>query len=129
MYVRFVVSDIDENSGRETGVFHAIYNLRDQGELHPYEEPEVERIRKWFNQNLKTPDRFTSAKPPYYRKQKRAISWFKDSALEHIARMREFVLIPQNHGICVEMLKSDRVGYVVYEDDHQIVAEPFAEAD
>jgi len=25
------------------------------------------------------------------------------------------------------MLKADRVGYIVYEDDFQIVAEPFAD--
>lgn len=128
MYVRFVVADIDDDSGRETGVFQAIYDLRDRGELYPYEEAEVERVRQWFNRNLDEPGRFTSAKRPYYRKKNRAISWFKDSALEHIAHMREFVSILENHGIIVEMLKSDRVGYVVYEDEHQIVAEPFSEA-
>jgi len=27
----------------------------------------------------------------------------------------------------VQMLKSDRAGYVVYEDEYQVVAEPFAD--
>jgi hypothetical protein len=31
------------------------------------------------------------------------------------------------HGIGVEVLKAERVGYVVYEDEFQIVAEPFAD--
>jgi hypothetical protein len=37
------------------------------------------------------------------------------------------VVIPEHHGISVRMLKADRVGYIVYEDDFQIVAEPFAD--
>jgi hypothetical protein len=32
----------------------------------------------------------------------------------------------ENHGVSVQMLKTERVGYVVYEDEYQIVAEPFA---
>jgi hypothetical protein len=35
------------------------------------------------------------------------------------------VAILQNHGVSVRMLKTDRIGYVVYEDEYQIVAEPF----
>ena len=34
--------------------------------------------------------------------------------------------ILQNHGVFVDMLKTDRVGYVVYEDKFQVVTEPFA---
>jgi hypothetical protein len=37
------------------------------------------------------------------------------------------VAILQNHGIPVRMLKADRIGYVVYEDEYQVVAEPFAD--
>jgi hypothetical protein len=124
MYLRFVVDDIHLESGRELGVFHAVGNLRDHGRLNRQEEARHDVIRKWFNQNLEKPTRFTAAKPPFYRKQARAISWFKDSAREHIARVRELVAILEHHGISVRMLKTDRVGYVVCEDEFQIVAEP-----
>jgi hypothetical protein len=33
MYLRFVVTDIDEDSEREPGVFRAVGNLRDREEL------------------------------------------------------------------------------------------------
>ena len=33
----------------------------------------------------------------------------------------------ENHGVHVRNLKAKRVGYVVYEDEHQIVAQPFAD--
>jgi hypothetical protein len=127
MFLRFVVADIDEDSGKELGVFQAVYNLRDDGKLYEHEEEHLASVRKWFNEHLEKPTRFTASKPPYYRKPKKAISWFKDSALEHLAYIRDMVAILHNHGISVRMLKTDRVGYVVYEDEYQIVAEPFAE--
>lgn len=127
MYVRFVVAELNDDSERDLGVFQAAYRLRNQGKLYPYEEPHLDELLQWFNTHLEEPTRFTTAKPPYYRKRNRAISWFKDSAQEHILRIREIAAILENHGVPVRMVKSDRVGYVVYEDEHQIVAEPFSE--
>jgi len=125
MYLRFVVAEIDEDSRQELGVFHAVGSLRDAGKLFHYEEEQHDLIREWFNKNLQKPTRFTTSKPPFYRKQDKAISWFKDSALEHLDRIRTLVAILENHGTSVQMLKTERVGYVVYEDNFQIVAEPF----
>ena len=126
MYLRFVVADIDEDSGRELGVFHAIKNLQDKEELSTHEEEQHDSIIQWFNEHLEKPTRFTASKPPFYRKQSRAISWFKDTAHEHLARVRELIVILEHHGISVRMLKANRVGYIVYEDEFQIVAQPFA---
>jgi hypothetical protein len=126
MYLRFVTPDIDEDSQKELGVFRAAYRLRDRGELYGYEEDHLDAVRTWFNNNLEKPTRFTSSKPPFYRKQSKAISWFKDTAPEHLNQVRQLVGILKNHGIEVRMLTAERVGYVVYEDEYQIVAEPFS---
>ena len=125
MYSRFVVSELDEDSNKELGVFHAIGHLRATGKLYSYEEIHHDQIRQWFNENLKRPTRFTASKGPFYRKQNKAISWFKDSAEEQLSRVRGLVAILRNQGVIVHMLKTDRVGYVVYEDEYQIVAESF----
>ena len=127
MYLRFVVADINEDSGRELGVFHAIRNLRDEEKLHAHEEDLHDAIVQWFDKHLEEPRRFTASKPPYYRKKNVAISWFKDTAHEHLARVRELVVILEHHGVSVRMLKANRVGYIVYEDEFQIVAQPFAD--
>ena len=127
VYLRFVVSEIDEDSERALGVFHALWNLRDAGELHAYEEDHHDVVLRWFNVNLKRPARFTAAKAPFHRKKNRALSWVKHTAIEHIAQIRELVAILENHGVHVRTLKAKRVGYVVYEDKYQIVAEPFAD--
>jgi hypothetical protein len=127
MYVRFVVPEIHEDSERALGVFQAAYKLRDEERLFPYEKALLEEISQWFDNHLEKPTRFTASKPPYYRKKSKAISWFRDSAHEHIARIREIVAMLENHDISVRMLKAEHVGYVVYEDDYQVVAEPFSD--
>ncbi len=126
MYLRIAFDEIDDDSGHELGVFHAVGYLREEGKLHSYEEAQHDAIRAWFNENLEKPSRFTASKPPFYRKPNKAISWFKDTAHEHLGYLRELVGILQNHGVLVQTLTTDRVGYVVCEDDFQIVAEPFA---
>ena len=124
-YLRFVVADIHEESGKELGVFHAVLGLREAGKLDEHEKELHDSTRQWFNENLEKPTRFTASKPPFYRKPSKAISWFKDTAKDHLSHIRELVAILQNHGVSVRMLKTERVGYVVYEDEYQIVAEPF----
>lgn len=126
MYLRFVVPEIDEDSRMGLGVFHAIRNLHDEGKLFDYEEEQHELIRQWFNEHLERPTRFTASKPPFYRKKNKAISWFKDTAHEHLAQIRGLLVILSNHGVVVRTIKANRIGYVVYEDEFQIVAEPFS---
>jgi hypothetical protein len=127
MYLRFVVADIHQDSACELGVFHAIGNLRHEGKLSADEEQQDDLITQWFDKNLKKPTRFTASKSPFHSKKNTAISWLKDDAHEHLAKIQELVAILEHHGVSVRMLKASRVGYVVYEDEHQIVAEPFAD--
>jgi len=126
MYLRFIVPDIDPRSQKELGVLKAAGNLRNTGNLAPHEIQEMDAIFDWFNKNLRIPTRFTRSRPTRDRKKNKAISWFKDTAHEHLGRVRSLVTILDRHGVSVRMLKTERVGYVVYEDEHQIVAEPFA---
>jgi hypothetical protein len=127
VYLRFVVAEIHEDSGRELGVFQAARYLRDEEKLDIYEGERLESIVEWFAEHLQKPTRFTASKPPFYRKKNKAISWFKDTALEHLAHIHELVFILEHHGVSVRMLKANRVGYILYEDEFQVVAEPFAD--
>jgi hypothetical protein len=129
MFLRFVTAELHGESHQELGIFQAAYRLRDKGSLSQLEESLLKEIADWFNWNLHKPKRFTSAKPPYYRKRQNGISWFKDSAQEHIGKMREMVALLEHHDVSVRMIKTTRPGYVVYEDEFQIVAVPFADSD
>jgi hypothetical protein len=128
MFVRFVTAELDEDSHKRLGIFQAVYRLKENGVLTPQEETYLQEIHRWFDKNLDQPDRFTSAKPPYYRKRQDGISWFKDSAREHINKIRELITLLAGHGVLAEMIKSDRPGYILYEDQFQIVAVPFSDS-
>lgn len=128
MYIRFITSEVDPDSHCSAGVFAAAYRLRDEEALYDYEKPHIDELLAWFRENLKIPTRFTASKPPYYRKKNKAISWFRETATEHIAKLREIIAVVENHGVAVQMIIAENPGYVVYEDEHQVVAEPFADS-
>jgi hypothetical protein len=123
MYLRFVVSERDESSGREAGIFSALYALERSGELDAGEIAWFREAEAWFNANLPRPDRFAwSARP---NAPERAISWLKASASLHISRVRDLVSLLEHKGIAVSELRTGKPGYILYEDDHQVVAMPF----
>ena len=123
MYIRFVVEKIDPDSGKRQGIFQTIANLKKENKLYSYETDRVTLLEKWFDEHLSKPASFSrSAKPHAHKK---ALSWFKDTAIEHIAKIRECAAIIEEHGINVSVIQSERPGYIVYEDVYQITAEPY----
>jgi hypothetical protein len=124
-YVRFVTSVLDENSGKRRGVFQAVADLVDANELPDHDLEELTAIRKWFSQHLDAPDRFARGQRKHA--APKAISWYKSSATEYVSRMHDLCRILNEHGVTTEMITSARPGYVVFEDEHQIAAVPFAE--
>ena len=125
MFIRFVIAGMDADSGRRQGLFQAADELRASGAMTPGDEQRLKQVEEWFEANLAVPKRFAiSAKP---RRKAQAISWFRDTAMNHIAQMREFKSLLESYGVFVDMLREKRPGYVVYEDAHQVVAYPFSE--
>jgi hypothetical protein len=125
MFIRFVIARLDPRSGRRQGLFQAAVELRNSNALTDHEEKQLEEIRDWFNRNLERPTRLSLSAKPHSKAQ--AISWFKESATDHISQMRTFAAILKLHDIAVQTLRTQRPGYVVYEDEFQIAAYPFAD--
>lgn len=124
--VRFVLPGMTPDTGVSDGVFHAAYNLKRGSDLSSSERKELESLLQWFGKNLEVPTRFNRTKSKgYTRRTTKGISWLKSTATEHIANMHSMVSILRNYGHHVTMIKTKKPGYVVYEDEHQIVAEPF----
>jgi hypothetical protein len=123
MLIRFVVRKRDSDSHVEQGLIHAAEDLRCQGCLTDEEQVRVQELLRWFNRNLPVPVRFARSRRP--NACKRAISWFKPTASECLDRMQTLADVLHRHGCEVERLTTDRPGYVVYEDDYQVVAEVF----
>jgi hypothetical protein len=125
MYIRFVIHRNDQDSGRRQGLFQALSDLEARGALAAHEQALYDEIYEWFRHHLKKPSSFSRSSRPHARNV--ALSWFRDSATEHIAKMRALARILEARRIEVEMLRTDRPGYIVYEDEFQVAAEPFRE--
>ena len=117
MYLRFVVGDETESSRTQTGLFTEIASLRNDGLLEDYQVEMVEKTFNYFNDYLPV--------PPYKKKGwgLNAISWFKDSAIIFIDKMWDFKSILEQNDISVRILKTEKPGMILYEDDFQIVAQ------
>lgn len=118
MYIRFVTLINDEDSKKKQGLFMATRELRDAGELDRYELETANKIFEWFNENVAAP---SFLKEDGYN---RCISWFKPDAKEALEKMWELYHLLQSKGVAVEVLKSDDIGEIHYDDRHQIIAQP-----
>ena len=125
MFTRFVIHAHDNDSGRRQGLFQALADLDDSGLLQGPHQDVYQELRDWFRHHLKQPSSFARAARPHAKKV--ALSWFKDSAVEHIRQMRRMSALLAEHEVAVQVLRTKRPGYVVYEDEHQVAAEPFSD--
>lgn len=105
-------------------MFTILYALEREGQLADYELTWFLEIEAWFDEHLKRPDRLTWSSRPHA--PKTAITWMKMSASEHVARMRELAVLLEHKDIPVEELRTEKPGYIVYEDEFQVAAVPFA---
>jgi hypothetical protein len=118
-YIRFVIGRRDENSNVEQGVFHAAAAAVELQSVAGADADELNELRAWFSENLDKPASFGRGNLHL------GVCWFKTNSTKHISRIWEMVNILERNGIYVKKIRTDRPGYVVYEDDWQLVAEPF----
>ena len=124
MFIRFVSGDIDTQSHAPEGLFCAAYKLRYEGELPEYELDRLLDLLGWFNIHLRSP--FDHRLRRGWR-SRRAICWFKSSAHEYLARAREMITILEGNDVYIRTIKSEKIGYRLYEDDAQVLAQPFSD--
>jgi hypothetical protein len=123
--IRFVTSERHEPYGHRTGVLRNASVLWEENALSDIEYAELRELLDWFNEHLARPRRLTASKAPHARRV--ALSWMRSSALDHVSRIRRVAQIVQSAGIPVAEIRTDRPGYVLYEDKHQVIALPFAD--
>ncbi|HEV2837001.1 MAG TPA: hypothetical protein VGW58_16915 [Pyrinomonadaceae bacterium] len=124
MFIRFVSGEIHEDSRVSAGLFTAAFHLLDDPVL-PYDDYRVLRgLMDWFNEYLKGPSdyRWRAAW-----RAERAICWFKSTAFAHLSRAWEMAAILERNDVFVWTIKVQRTGYILYQDEAQVFAEPFAD--
>ena len=127
-FVRFTTARRNDESGYQSGLFIAAWTVQDEPTLCGYERDQLSEHLDWFSRHLLEPSRFCRSRSKGAADRNwRGLSWFKPSATEHINRMRAIAAIVGNYGWPAKMIRSARPGFIVYEDDFQVVAEPFAD--
>ena len=123
MFIRFVSGELDEHSHVSAGLFCAASKLRCDDTLPEHELDLLFDLRSWFNIHLESPfDHLAKAG-----RHERAICWFKPTAREHLARAWEMIAVLERNNVFVRMIKARKIGYILYEDEAQVFAEPFAD--
>jgi len=115
-----------EERARTIGLVALAYELSDAAETSETNREALQRSLTWLEDHLEVPDRFNRTKSKgWYRRATRGLSWLRASAADHLAAMRSLADVVSRCGYIVEEIRASRVGYVIYEDDAQVVAEPF----
>lgn len=115
MFLRFVITQIDDVSHKPQGLFQAAYELLESGDLSASERDLLREVIIWFNKNLPSPRGMVAS---------REIFWFKSSADECISRMWELTHLLRHHGYLVEVEKCRGLGNIIYDDKFQVAAYP-----
>ncbi len=118
-YIRFVVGRQDEDSHVERGIFQAAALALEWQNITGSDADELNEVLGWFSRNLEKPTSFGRDK------LRLGICWFKAESTEHISRIWGMVRILERNGIYVKKIRTNKPGYLIYEDKWQLVAEPF----
>jgi hypothetical protein len=123
MFIRFISGEIDECSKVAAGLFRVASDLRWSDGLPDYEFEALTELRDWFNVHMDSP--FDHL--PQERRYERAVCWFKSTAREHLARAWDLVAILERNDVLIWTVKAPRIGYVYYEDEVQVFAQPYSD--
>jgi hypothetical protein len=126
--IRFVMSVRHEESGFRDGFFRSAYRLRDSLIMTSADMESLADLLLWFDCNIEEPDRFNRTKSKgWQRRNSKGLSWFRTNAGEQISKAYGIVALLRKYGHEVEEVRTNRPGFVVYTDEHQVVAEPFSD--
>ncbi|MGY3453270.1 hypothetical protein [Bradyrhizobium sp. USDA 4353] len=124
--LRFVLREPHPDTGVAEGIFREAYRLRDDPNTSLQDRSELQTLLAWLEENLAVPRRFNrTTSKGYYRRRTASVSWLKSTAAEHVAKMHELGRVLARSGVSVSQIRTDRPGYVIFEDEYQVVAEPF----
>ena len=121
VYVRFVCFRLVEGQRQRLGLFQALDEARDCDFAPPWALRVIGETSSWFNENLAVPTQF---KQTYGGGGRPCLSWFKPVANEHIKKMHQLKLAVGECGVQVEILTTRDPGSIVWQDEHQLVADP-----
>lgn len=121
-YIRFVCFKTVGRQRSRLGLFKAIDEAVESEHAESWAIVEARQQAAWFNANLAIPKAFSAGGHRGFGQP--GLSWFKPTATKHIQHMHALKLALEACGIHVEVLTTRDPGLIVWQDDHQVVAEP-----
>jgi hypothetical protein len=121
--VRFVCFELVEGQRNRLGLFNALELAEEADHAPGWALAELKAVNDWFTDQLAVPDRFARG-GGWGRPGQQALSWFKATAEEHVRQMHRLKVALEECGVHVEVLTTRDPGHILYEDDHQVAAEP-----
>ncbi len=113
-FLRFVV---ELPSIGKVGLFRSSKSVENAEDLPVATRSELRAVFRWFNAKLPVPRRLP----------RNAICWFRADADESLGRLRALVEIYRVAGYPVWMQATRNPGRVVYRDEYQVAAVPYAD--
>ena len=124
MYLRFINQYLNENCQTQRGFFNALEYIQNHFSTSDEDKEKLDAIYNWFKKNLDAPGWFKN--PEYRAHEYHSISWFKDTAKEHIHKIQEAIEILEKYDLIVERVTSKLPGRIMFEDRYQVSAVPFS---
>ena len=119
VHIRFVCFRLVEGQRQRLGLFQAIDEARQCDSAPSWALRQIEEVNGWFDKNLAVPAHFSRGVHG-----QRGLSWFKPIATEHIKQMHQLKLALEECGVHVDVLTTRSPGHIIWQDEHQLVAEP-----
>ncbi len=128
MFLRFVRLTSVLGLKEREGFFSAAYDIVRESKADNHSLQRIEDLLGWYRKNLAVPPRFNRSTSKGYSRTAitAGLSWFKPTANEHLSKAYELAALLEQHGHVIEILKTSRPGYIIYDDEHQVVAEAFS---
>lgn len=129
VYVRFACFHTVERQRNRLGVFQALRLARDSDVAPDWALAELKVLNDWFTENLARPATFATGRERFWKGDwiqdgQTGLSWFKPEAGEYIRQMHRLKIALEECGIHVEVITTRDPGKIVWQDVHQLVAEP-----
>lgn len=122
-FVRYQATEVNRH-GNRVGIFALANSLARGGELSSRDYQWWRAANEWYDAAYPDP---SSTDPGVYDHgvNPHAQAWFKTTAGDLLARIPGYLDLLNRYGVPYEELQSSSPGRILYEDDVQIVVDPY----
>ncbi len=116
MFIRFETNKYNQKTQSNLGVFGAITELLEKGQIDHALKMDSQNILTWFSKNLLSPRPLRLKGDGYY-----GTCWFRETATEHIKQAQEICHILNQLGVKTTIRTSEQFDDIIYSDIYQVV--------